>query len=438
MKRSKQRLLFSKKSTRNQIYKGIIQEQTLDLSQRHLLPSDILLSIFQFLSNTNVIDWCTLLSKKCNILLDKQDSLLPQQRNSMQAKLFVLPTAEEHQSFLFHVHQECERLSSQIQQLSTKEVSMFYWIQVARSDALWIPRYLQLIQLYPYSTIAKKCGQKQQQLQYWRQFQHVLQMWNAHYSPGRVILSGFFPPNESLEQTTSVSGYKYVYCGKEKLLQTKCGRSLQKVKCVLVGDCSVGKTTTLIRLAHDTYYDDYLPQVFDTFVLRRKSTDFHGFGTTPSSSSKQEKVHVTEITLVDTAGQDTYDRFRPLLYKDAQVFLICFTVNNPNSFKHVAEKWISEVRVHQKYAQCILLGLRSDLRDAKYWKNEERRTRFGWYISKTEGDEMAKRLQCLAYFECCSTSSDGKLNRRNEIITAIQNAGQIHDAMMQKNKCYVQ
>ena len=44
------------------------------------------------------------------------------------------------------------------------------------------------------------------------------------------------------------------------------------------------------------------------------------------------------IRLFDTAGQEDYDRLRPLSYPQTDVFLVCFSVVNPASFENVKEK----------------------------------------------------------------------------------------------------
>ena len=50
------------------------------------------------------------------------------------------------------------------------------------------------------------------------------------------------------------------------------------------------------------------------------------------------------LGLFDTAGQEDYDRLRPLSYPQTDVFLVCFSVTSPASFENVREKWFPEVR----------------------------------------------------------------------------------------------
>ena len=52
------------------------------------------------------------------------------------------------------------------------------------------------------------------------------------------------------------------------------------------------------------------------------------------------------LGLWDTAGQEDYDRLRPLSYPQTDVFLICFSIVNPVSFENVRNKWGPEIRHH--------------------------------------------------------------------------------------------
>lgn len=71
----------------------------------------------------------------------------------------------------------------------------------------------------------------------------------------------------------------------------------------------------------NTFPTEYIPTVFDTYAVT---------------------VHIyTErytLTLFDTAGQEEYDRLRPLSYPNTSIFLICYSVVNLDSFESIKEK----------------------------------------------------------------------------------------------------
>ena len=45
-----------------------------------------------------------------------------------------------------------------------------------------------------------------------------------------------------------------------------------------------------------------------------------------------------ELTLFDTAGQEDYDKLRPMSYDNTDAFLLCFSIVEPDSFSNVREK----------------------------------------------------------------------------------------------------
>eukprot|EP00058_Branchiostoma_floridae_P005060 XP_002590548.1 hypothetical protein BRAFLDRAFT_124528 [Branchiostoma floridae] len=66
----------------------------------------------------------------------------------------------------------------------------------------------------------------------------------------------------------------------------------------------------------------------------------------------------------DTAGQEDYDRLRPLSYPQTDIFLMCFDIGNRDSFENISEKWFPEVRHFCPDTPIILVGTKNDLRSA--------------------------------------------------------------------------
>ncbi|KAI1712820.1 ras family domain-containing protein [Ditylenchus destructor] len=64
---------------------------------------------------------------------------------------------------------------------------------------------------------------------------------------------------------------------------------------------------------------------------------------------------IYKLCAFDTAGQDEFDRMRPLSYSNADVILICFSLVSPASFENVREKCVHEVRHYCKDVPYILI-----------------------------------------------------------------------------------
>jgi len=116
------------------------------------------------------------------------------------------------------------------------------------------------------------------------------------------------------------------------------------IKLVVVGDGTVGKTSLLIRAARGEFLPtDGVPVVFDNYSTRMLG------------DSGNE-----DVMLWDTAGQEDYDRLRPLSYPGTDVFLVCYDVTNANSFDNVSAKWWPELTHHCPGTPLILVGCKSD------------------------------------------------------------------------------
>ncbi|XP_075901087.1 rho-related GTP-binding protein RhoF [Nelusetta ayraudi] len=156
----------------------------------------------------------------------------------------------------------------------------------------------------------------------------------------------------------------------------------EELKIVIVGDGGCGKTSLLMVYAKGDFPEKYAPSVFEKYT------------TTISLGSKEIKLN-----LYDTAGQEDYDRLRPLSYQEANLVLVCFDVTNPTSFDNVLIKWFPEVRHFCREIPVILIGCKTDLR-----KDKECTRRLKALnqdpITYTQGEETRQQMNADLYLEC--------------------------------------
>ncbi|XP_077099621.1 rho-related GTP-binding protein RhoF isoform X2 [Siphateles boraxobius] len=126
------------------------------------------------------------------------------------------------------------------------------------------------------------------------------------------------------------------------------GTQADALKIVIVGDGGCGKTSLLMVYAKGDFPEKYAPSVFDKYV------------TTVSYGGKD-----IQLNLYDTAGQEDYDRLRPLSYQEVNLVIICYDVTNPTSFDNVTIKWYPEVHHFCRDVPIILIGCKTDLRKDK-------------------------------------------------------------------------
>ena len=124
------------------------------------------------------------------------------------------------------------------------------------------------------------------------------------------------------------------------------------------------------------------------------------------------------LGLWDTAGQEDYDRLRPLSYPQTDVFLICFSIVSPPSFDNVkakasalacapsfrgmltwAFKWYPEIEHHAPNVPIILVGTKLDLRDHKPTIDGLRQKRME-PVSYEQALAVSRDIRAHKYLEC--------------------------------------
>ena len=160
-------------------------------------------------------------------------------------------------------------------------------------------------------------------------------------------------------------------------------------KLVIVGDGACGKTSLLFVFSKDEFLDFYEPTVFDNYLTE---IEING--------------KFVELVLWDTAGQESYERLRPLSYPDTDVILMCFSIDNPDSLENIYERWAPEMRHFCPNVPIILVGNKKDLRNDEYIKSELSRTKQK-PVTSNEGSSMCDRIEAYAYLECSAKTREG-------------------------------
>lgn len=159
-----------------------------------------------------------------------------------------------------------------------------------------------------------------------------------------------------------------------------------KRKIVIVGDGACGKTSLLYVFTLGEFPTEYHPTVFENYA-----TDCRVDG------------KPVRLTLWDTAGQEEYERLRPLSYSKANIILIGFALNAPDSLENAGMKWAQEVNQYCPSAPVILVGLKKDLRpiddgsDPNYSKK---------YVRTEKAEQVARFIGAKKYVECSSLTGE--------------------------------
>ena len=165
---------------------------------------------------------------------------------------------------------------------------------------------------------------------------------------------------------------------------------MQTIKVTVVGDHAAEKTQMLSSYVTNQHSEEYVPTAFENYAV---TVMIDGEPYT--------------LALFDTAGQEDYDRLRPLSYTGTDIFLVCFSVVSPGSFELVRSKWVPEITQHCPNTPFLLVGTQLDLRnDPETIEVLQKRYR-QVPITHEQGVEMQHEIRAMEYLECSASTREG-------------------------------
>ncbi|XP_067615039.1 ras-like GTP-binding protein RhoL [Eurosta solidaginis] len=170
-------------------------------------------------------------------------------------------------------------------------------------------------------------------------------------------------------------------------------RSLRPLKITIVGDGMVGKTCLLITYTQNEFPEEYIPTVFDN----------HACNITVDGNEYN-------LTLWDTAGQEDYERLRPLSYPNTNCFLLCYSISSRTSFENIKSKWWPEIRHFSNNVPVVLIGTKLDLRVP----NSEK------FVTTSEGRRLRKEIHAHSLVECSAKKKIGLNQVFEEAVRAVE------------------
>ena len=132
------------------------------------------------------------------------------------------------------------------------------------------------------------------------------------------------------------------------------------LKCVLLGESGVGKSSLINRFIRGNFNKDSLPTIVG------------GFSTKEIFYEEENTKIVYEIW--DTAGQEKYRSINKIFYQDAYINILVYDITKKNTFKAIKDYWIEEIKENgPRDAIIIIAGNKSDLYDNEAVPEKEAR-----------------------------------------------------------------
>ncbi|XP_062568645.1 cell division control protein 42 homolog [Saccostrea cucullata] len=148
------------------------------------------------------------------------------------------------------------------------------------------------------------------------------------------------------------------------------------VRCTVVGDGFVGKSSVIKKFIGGQFSSEYVATIKDEY-----------------SSKVYANGDVYDLHVTDIAGE--HEDLSSLPTPD--VFVVCFSLVDKDSMDSIENFWLPKVRSLGKHIPLVLVATQSDLRK----ENEN------GHISTENGQKISKTLGTESYVECSAKMNLG-------------------------------
>ncbi|KAG8749908.1 GTP-binding protein Rho1 [Serendipita sp. 396] len=177
----------------------------------------------------------------------------------------------------------------------------------------------------------------------------------------------------------------HFYVGIEAYLPRQPMEATQR-NIVIIGDGASGKTTLLGRLITGEFLKNFHPAMFESATIDLKVDG-----------------NAINLALFDAGCRENYRSTRLLSYPGCHVFLICFSVDQPDSLYDIRDRWVPEVTALCPSVPYIIVGCRTDIRYHKFalsWPGTQPTT-------PEMGEAVARQVGAEMYLECSAKNNEG-------------------------------
>lgn len=123
------------------------------------------------------------------------------------------------------------------------------------------------------------------------------------------------------------------------------------IKCLLIGDAGVGKSSIIERYVSDT---------FSVISSTTVGVDYFTKYIKLDNGIRSEKNHIVKLQIWDLAGQMNYRNIVRSYYRNAEVLFYVFDKSHRDTFYNF-ERWIEDFRSRLDNIQIVLVGNKSDI-----------------------------------------------------------------------------